>query len=615
LPAFPPRAFNLLRRNRTSKREMNQTHRIFTAPELAGEETLTLSERARLRCQLAKRLEDSGEYEAARELLRPFWPDVSRGPEIAGLDETAVAEVFLRAGALTGWLGSNTEVGGAQELAKDIISQSISLFEQAGLARRAEEARVELAYCYFRVGALDEARVLLRQALERLDETDEVRALALLRLAVVEGVATKFNDALTILKNAAPLFEKSDNASLKGRYHNQLAHALQSLGTAEHRADYFDRAIVEFTAASFHFEQSHHTRYHAHVENNLGLLLHSLGRFEEAHDHLNRARRLFTSLGDSVYAAQVDETRSRVLFEQGRFVEAEEVARHACAAFERAGALNLLAEALTTHGKALARLGRTGEAHTTFERAAPIAEQAGSVEVAGLAVLTMCEELGDILGAGGLRDAYMRADQLLSHSQSPEILARLRSAARQSLGALSTASEPDAHTATQAVAADSNSVTELPTVEKLILDAQQRYQKRVTFKPDALEAMNRLFLTDGKQALSELIEQAIAAAPSDTTISADDVEIVAIRDRTPRGNFAQPWLEFSLKDELRQPEKRFIELALKAAGGKISVAARLLGLEHNERLTSIIKSRYPELLAARTPPIARRRSIIRKHRR
>jgi tetratricopeptide (TPR) repeat protein len=594
---------------------MNQTQRKFNETELAGEETLPLSERARLRCQAAKRLEDSGEYEAAREILRPFWPEVGRSLEVAGLDETAVAEVFLRAGALTGWLGSNTEVGGAQESAKDIISQSVSLFEQAGLAGRAEEARVELAYCYFRVGALDEARVLLHEALERLGDNDDVRALALLRLAVVEGVATKFNDALTILKNAAPLFEASDNPSLKGRYHNQLAHALQSLGSAENRADYFDRAIVEFTAASFHFEQSHHTRYHAHVENNLGLLFHSLGRFDEAHDHLNRARRLFISLGDNVYAAQVDETRSRVLIEQGRSVQAEEVARHACTVFERANALNLLAEAMTTHGKSLARLGRAGEAQITFERAAPIAEQAGSVEVAGLAVLTMCEELGDFLGGGGLRDAYVRADQLLARSQAPEILARLRRAARQSLDALSAAGEPDVHGVSPSPVADDTNATGLATVEKLLLNAQQRYEKQVTFTPEAIEAMNRLFLTDGMQALCELIEQSVAVAPSDAVVSVEAVEVVAIRDRTPRGNFAQPWSEFSLKDELRQPEKRFIELALKAAGGKISVAARLLGLEHNERLTSIIKSRYPELLAARTPPISRRRSIIRKQRR
>ena len=592
---------------------MNQKHRTFTLPELAGEETLTLNERAQLRCRLAKRLEDSGEYEAACELLSPFWAGVGEEPEVAGLDQTTAAEVLLRVGVLTGWLGSKTEVGGARERAKDIISRSFSLFEQSGLANRANEARVELACCYFLEGALDEARVILQETLKQLGASDEVRALALLRLAAVEDAATKFNDSLKILKDAALLFEASENHWLKGGYHNHLAHALQSLGTAENRADYFDRAIVEYTAASFHFEQAQHTRYHAYVENNLGLLLHSLGRFDESHEHLDRAARLFNSLGDNVSAAQVDETRARVLLEQGRAAKAEEAASHACRVFERADASNLLAEALTTRGKALARLGRITEARAEFERAAPIAEQAGSVEVAGLAVLNMCEELSSFLSASELRDAYTRADHLLSGSQSPEILARLRRVARRALETLSTTEErPNTPAATRSVTTDDSNPAELPTVEKLILNASRRHGKQVTFTPEAVEAMSRLFLSDGVRVLDELIQHSIAAAASDSVISAEDVEIVATRYRAPRGNFAQPWAEFSLKDELRQPEKRFIELALKAAGGKISVAARLLGLEHNERLTSIIKSRYPDLLAARLPPISRKRSIIRK---
>ena len=594
---------------------MDRTRRTLAVPELAGEGTLTLSERARLRCRIARRLEESGEYETARELLQPFWPRVGESPEVTGLDQTAAAEVLLRVGALTGWLGNNAEVNGAQEVAKDIIGRSVSLFDQAGLAGRADEARVELAYCYFREGALDEARVLLQEALGRLGDDDEVRAVALLRLAVVEDAATRFNDSLTILINAAPLFEASDNHSLKGRYHNHLAHALQNLGSTENRADYFDRAIVEFTAAGFHFEQAHHTRYHAGVENNLGLLLHSLGRFEESHEHLNRARRLFVSLGDNVYAAQVDDTRARVLLGRNRAAEAEEVARHAANVFERANTLNLLAEALTTRGKALARLGRMNEAHEAFEQAAPAAEQAGSLEVAGLAVLTMCEELGGFLSADGLRDAYTRADQLLARSQSPEILARLRHVARRALDALSVTERPDARGTARFTSPNNETAAGQSVVENLILNAQRRHQKQLTFTPAAVAAMGRLFLADGERTLSELIEQSVAAAPSGTTISADDIEVVAIRDRAPRGNFAQPWAEFSLKDELHQPEKRFIELALKAAAGKISVAARLLGLEHNERLTSIIKSRYPELMAARTQPIPRKRSIIPKHKR
>ncbi|HWT03937.1 MAG TPA: tetratricopeptide repeat protein [Pyrinomonadaceae bacterium] len=580
--------------------------------ELAVEGTLTPDERALLRCRLAKRLEYSGEYEAAGEMLRPFWRGVGESPEVTGLEKVAAAEVLLRAGVLTGWLGSKAKSAGSQETAKDLISQSLSLFEESSSADKAGEARVELAYCYFREGALSEARVLLQEALKVLGGNAEVTTLALLRLAMVEGAATKFNDSLKILIDAAPLFEASENHSVKGSYHNQLAYSLQSLGTEENRSDYFDRAIVEFTAASYHFEQSGHTRYLAHVENNLGLLLHSLDRFEEAHEHLDRARTLFISLGDNVYAAQVDETRAQVLLEQGNLAGAEEVARQACQFFERINALNLLAEALTTRGKALARLGRASEARVEWERAAASAEQAGSLEIAGLAVLTLCEELGHILGPGELRDAYARADQLLAGSQSPEILARLRHVARRALTSLSIREESGGRVAKSVTAEIDSPGAELSEVETLIGEALREHQKQVTFTPEAIQAIKRLFLADGMPSLTDLIRQSVAAAQSGTVVSAEEVEIVAMRSRPPRGSFTQPWDEFSLKEELGRLEKRFIELALKAAGGKISVAARLLGLKHNEILTSIIKSRYPELLAARTPPIPRRRSIIRK---
>jgi transcriptional regulator with GAF, ATPase, and Fis domain len=134
----------------------------------------------------------------------------------------------------------------------------------------------------------------------------------------------------------------------------------------------------------------------------------------------------------------------------------------------------------------------------------------------------------------------------------------------------------------------------------------------VEFAPEAVEAMSRMFLEDGLRTLKGIIKETSANAPRGTIVTADDVEVVALRRALPRANFAEPWSGFSLKEEMRQPERRFIELALKAAEGKISVAARLLGFNHNEILTSIIKSRYPELLAARKPPIPRRRSIIRK---
>jgi hypothetical protein len=224
----------------------------------------------------------------------------------------------------------------------------------------------------------------------------------------------------------------------------------------------------------------------------------------------------------------------------------------------------------------------------------------------------LIETLGWLLDAEGLRVTYKRADEMLARSQQPEIFARLLRAARQVLDApLSTEATP-ANASASHPAHVSPAEGEPMVVENLIKESLQQHRKQVEFTPEAVQNMRHFFLKENIQNLRLLIKETVAAAPPGSTVTANAVEIVALRQRAPQGNFARPWADFSLKDELRRAEKRFIELALKDAEGKISVAARLLGFTHNELLTSIIKSRYPELLAARTPPIPRKRSIIGK---
>ena len=585
---------------------MNLSELGKTIPELAGEESLSADERALLRCNVARRFEGAGEYEVARALLSPFWPRADQRPQVEGLETQAAAELLLRAGVLTGWMSGDQWGGRPQETAKDLIMESLLLFEQLRLPERGAEARAELSTAYWREGAFEEARALLAEALDMLGGgSDEMRALVLLRQALAEASSTRFADAHRILMESAPLFESLDDHILRGKFHNLLAHALQGLGTAENRADYLDRALVEATAASYHLERAGHARFQAHVENNLGFLYHSVGRSEEAHRHLDRALSLFVSLDDNAYAAQVNETRARVFLAEGRAIEAERSARTASEVFEAAGEQALLAEALTTRGTALARLGRFDEARIAFVRGAGTAEESGSKEVAGLALLAMFEELRERLPASELMNCYRRADELLLRSQEPDLLSRLRRAARHALDAAAAAPErPALQTSLMA--------SGVSRVEKLLGAFLERTGKQVTFTPEAVELASRLFAGEDEPSLLALLEETAEAAPAGAVITVEAVEIVALRRLPPRGNFVMPWEGFSLKEELREPEKRFIELALKAADGKISVAARLLGLNHNEILTSIIKSRYPELLASRLPPIPRRRSIIRK---
>src|SRR5438270_6871134 len=106
-----------------------------------AEPNLTPSERARLRIHLSKELEEAGKYEEAREALRELWPHVGERPILDGLDGATRAEVLCRVGVLMSCIGSAKQIEGAQEIAKNFISEAIGIFESLRERERVAEAQ------------------------------------------------------------------------------------------------------------------------------------------------------------------------------------------------------------------------------------------------------------------------------------------------------------------------------------------------------------------------------------------------------------------------------------------------------------------------------------------
>jgi len=393
-------------------------------------------ERAQACCRLAKQLEKAGEYERACEALNEFWPERDGPPRLAALDQATQAEVLLRVGALSGWLGSARQTTGSQEKAKDYITRAIELFNELGQFERVAEARGDLALCYWREGSFDEARIHLADALRSVEDEDgDLKATLLIRAGMVELRARRLNEASRFHNEAAVLVGNSADPALKGAFHNQLATLFENLGTSGRNDDYLDRALIEYAAASFHFEQAGHHRYVARVQNNLGYLFFKIGRYNEAHDHLDRAHYLFLELKDVGTLAQVDETRARVLLAEGRLHEAERFARQSVRTLEKGGEQALLTEALTTYGIVQARLGNYSRAKASLQRAIEVAETAGDPEGAGRAQLGIIEELGEQTSVTEMMSIYQAASDLLQRSQDPSAAKRLISCARKVIDA------------------------------------------------------------------------------------------------------------------------------------------------------------------------------------
>jgi tetratricopeptide (TPR) repeat protein len=379
-------------------------------------------------CSKTSELIYAGQYEAARDELGQLWIGIGERPSLDFTPQLN-AEVLLQCGTLSGWLGSVQQLD-VQEKAKDLLTEALRIFQTLNLQTKVSEAQYELGMCYFRKGAYDEARVVLDEAREGLEDA-ELEAKILIRKTIIEAWLGKYLEAWEILKEAQLSFDSYSDA-VKGKWHGQMALVFRGLATIENRVDYFDKAIIEYTASIYHCEQAGHERYCATTLNNLAFLLYKLGRYEEAHEHLGRAHKFLARLKDVGLLAQVEETRSRVLIAEDRYVEARPVILGVVQTFEKGGEQALLADALTRLATIEARLKDYDRSLETFRRAINTAENAGALSNAGRAAMSMIEEHGAAarLSERALFHAYRRADKWLSVTQDAEDIARLRACAR-----------------------------------------------------------------------------------------------------------------------------------------------------------------------------------------
>lgn len=389
---------------------------------------LTPNTEALARCEIAFTLKDRADYKGALEIMRPLWDGVGTRPNTKALLPGVAADVLICTGILTGWIGSIQRIKNAQETAKDLISEGISYYESQSDFRKVAEARSEIAYCYWREGQLNEARIMLLEALERLSTPGLTRARALLKLAIVEQSAARYYDALKILTDNTWIFAKVTHHTTKGDYHNELAMTLEEIAVADNRSDYFQLALTEYKAAEYQFKLASNHIFRASVRNNVAVVLSKLRRFKGAHRQLDLARRLTIRFKDRTRTAQIDITRAELLLAERKFKEAEAVAHRAARSLDKGGQRCWFVDALITQGIALARLRKPDRALYVLQQAIKIALEADALNHAGMAALTMIEEIEN-LDPATLQAAYQQAREWLADTQSSEVLVRLNDAA------------------------------------------------------------------------------------------------------------------------------------------------------------------------------------------
>src|ERR1700752_425817 len=385
-------------------------------PNQIASAELTTSEQIQVYCAVVREQIDAGNYEAACQILRPWWV-FGNWPLVDGLSQQSCADLLFTAGELAGCVASTKQVPQGQKHGEELLNGSIALFEQLVSGRRAAEARTELALCYYRQGLFDLSRSALIQVLNRLShQNDDLKSLALIRLAILERHAGRLREALTRLEEATAIVDASGPWAT-GRCHSELASTYKALAISDDETHYLDKAQHFYLKALYEVEAVGNHRLSATVQNNLGYLMLYLRNLSAAEFYLLRARRVFALFDDKIRCAQVDDSLAQLYYAQNYVDKARDAIDRAVLVMENGDEDILLAEALRTKGMIYSKLGHHSEAKRVLEEAYRLTARCGDIEGAGHALVVLIEELGLTLDQDERNSITSRLEKIFKASE------------------------------------------------------------------------------------------------------------------------------------------------------------------------------------------------------
>jgi DNA-binding winged helix-turn-helix (wHTH) protein/tetratricopeptide (TPR) repeat protein len=395
---------------------------------LSGEPSA--AEQLQVLCAVARGQIAVCNYEAAKLILKPFYP-LSDWPKLSSLTTPAAADLLFTLGILIASVATTQQTTNSYRRAAAFLNGSIALFEHLDLKSRSVEARAELARCYYRQGLFDIAREALSAALNEVpDDQLEIRCRCLIYAGMLERDAGRVEDAMQKLREAAVAMAPV-GPLVSVRYHLEVAGALRELASCESQEEHNDEALFHYRASLYEAEAIGDHRTTATVENNFGLFLLNLNAWDEAEKHLLRSRKFFEVLSDKFRGAQVNETLTRLYLATSRYSLAESAIENSIETLESTDSEAVLCETLTTAGIVASRLGNHGVAKNRFEAAYKVAERCGDREGGRRALISLVEELKDYLDLQELRQVFSRLTRLYSVTEPSALVGRVENSIAQ----------------------------------------------------------------------------------------------------------------------------------------------------------------------------------------
>ena len=313
--------------------------------------------------------EMSGDYLNAYQLLSVFWNDFRVNPNTAELSDDVVAEIFLRCGSISGYLGRSGKINEAQETSRKLLFEAKQKFTKLQLSSKEAECNNYISLSYERTGDIKTAREYLESAFEADISIDHPVRLFSHIIDSLLHLAEK--DYEIIIQNSLLLesiFQDCKNKNFKGCFYNNYGLALKNLGKTDEALDKF------LTARQLLYEIEHH-QYCGLLENNIARLYTSTNQFKEAHNFAIKAENTFKLVGDFCRQGYSLDTQATIFLAEENYEKALKFAEKGIKLLQSGENKLFLLNTYKTKIKALLELKDISGAAENFTKAEFIAEQ------------------------------------------------------------------------------------------------------------------------------------------------------------------------------------------------------------------------------------------------
>ncbi len=318
--------------------------------------------------KVSKEAELTGNYETGLNHLAFFW-DYQSPDKLPSIDDYELEEfayLFKSCGILYGFWGVSQK--NVQEISKDILSECRTIFLSLNKKDEAISCANYLALAYFRMGALDEARIWLDEALQVLPNDHIVKLHALTVELLINIKEQRSQQVIETSQRVFHLFNQPGNDYLSANFLTYLGIAYKLEGAYQIAAKYTQTACRLWAKIN-------HYQYLSYAENNLACLFRAMGDIDNAFQHASKALGIAEKISDIRQIGGIYDTHALICFDLKQFDIALYYAEKAIEALQKTDNYLYLIEYMETKVRILLEMGKYSEAVLLCAEAIEIARQ------------------------------------------------------------------------------------------------------------------------------------------------------------------------------------------------------------------------------------------------